>query len=390
MCSVNANCYPSPPGFAQKGIPATFVENNAELSKLNNVDTSITQHTISEEIIKARIYWLAADLVSQWRSLPAERWDLETVFQEFNPELKEGISEFTLSTSLLLNCLAYSKTSYSSLLVELEKNYSEQFNLLKNRGIVKTLVPVTVDITNFLLVSTEKCIQELQDNFESVTTKAYQNLEIHFYYLRDFGTNSVMDCMVFLIQELENLIKEYELKCQFYEDLIASSKQSFNNLSLQLLKWRPFSIKPTVESVFNALFVSYKLQLELKLYGAACQLLKMLKERVDKYTDSVAIIDKWLSELQSWFSLQYPLEPVNPTLLKDLSYRVEPILFRKEIEEYINLTLYEWNSLDETQLKDLKEQILSRVQLVCWEHYQESLLIKEKLSNRSFMKILEE
>lgn len=87
--------------------------------------------------------------------------------------------------------------------------------------------------------------------------------------------------------------------------------------------------------------------------------------------------------------MQYPLEPVNPTLLKDLTYRVDPLGFKKELEEYIGLSLDEWNSLDEAILKDLKSQILSRIQLVCLEHYQESLLIKEKLSHRTFMQITE-
>lgn len=279
-------------------------QSSTNLLKINKIEeTGLSPNSISEEIIKARIYWLAADLVSQWRSLPAERWDLETIFQELNPELKESSANFTLTHSLLINCLAYSQNSYRSLLVEIEESYSQQFGYLKNQDKVKLLIPATVDITKFLNTSIEECTKQLQNNFESVTTNAYQKLEMHFYYLRDFGTDSVIDCTVLLMQELELLIKKYESDCQIYEDLIDSSKQSFNNLSFQLLekfKWlmQIFSKKPTVDEVFYALFMSYKLQFELKLFSAGYQLLKMLKERVDKYIDSVSTIDRWLSELQ--------------------------------------------------------------------------------------------
>ncbi|HCF26786.1 MAG TPA: hypothetical protein DEV81_06160 [Cyanobacteria bacterium UBA11049] len=96
-----------------------------------------------------------------------------------------------------------------------------------------------------------------------------------------------------------------------------------------------------------------------------------------------------VSELQGWFNLQYPLEPVNPHFLKDLSDRIDPIVFKSQIESWAELSLYEWNSLDETQTMHLKEQILIQLQQVCWQHYTESLLIKEKLSNSNFLKIVE-
>ena len=84
--------------------------------------------------------------------------------------------------------------------------------------------------------------------------------------------------------------------------------------------------------------------------------------------------------------MQYPLEPVNPSLLRDLSQRIDPITFKSQIESWAELPLYEWSTLDETRTMHLKEQILIRVQHVCWSYYTEALLIKSKLSNSNFLK----
>ena len=82
-------------------------QNNVSLEKPSTTNsTSLSRLTISDETIKALIYWLAADLVSQWRTQPAERWDIATVFQSLDPQLKLNSSDFTLANSLLLNSLA--------------------------------------------------------------------------------------------------------------------------------------------------------------------------------------------------------------------------------------------------------------------------------------------
>lgn len=236
--------------------------------------------------------------------------------------------------------------------------------------------------------STQECLRQLKINFELVETKAHEDLQVHFYFLRSYGTDTAINSLIDLIQELELLIKNYESQCQEYENLIKSSRQSFENLSSQLSRWWQFDKKQKATSTLNALFLSYKLQLELQLFAAGCQVLKKLKFQVEEYTNSVSTIDRWLSELQEWFNLQYPLEPVNPTLLKDLSYRIDPIKLKKEIEDWAELPLYEWNSLDEIRTTHLKEQILIRLQQVCWSHYNEALFVKEKLSNSNFLKLL--
>lgn len=369
-------------------------EDNLGIQKINSTtDPSFSQIAITDETIKARIYWLAADLVSQWRSLPAERWDLSTIFQDLNPERTENLPEFNFTSSLLLNSLANSKINCSSLVVNLEKNYREffsnQFNYFNSNNVTVWLVPATVDVTKFLIESTQKCLQQLEDNFELITTQAHQKLELHFLFLQSFGTDAAIESLLFLIQELEVLIKNYSSYSQEYESLIESSKQSFRNLSSQLSKWWIANKKHKASSALNALFLSYKLQLEVQINNAGHQLLIILKERIEKYIDSLSTIDRWLSELQGWFSLQYPLEPINPSLLRDLTYRIDPMIFKEEIEKWAKLPLCEWNTLNEAQNFQLKEQILIRLQQVCWEHYTEALLVIEKLRDNKFMKILE-
>jgi len=369
-------------------------QNNVSLEKTSTTDsTSFSPLTISDETIKALIYWLAADLVSQWRTQPAERWDIATVFQELDPQLKPDSPDFILANSLLLNSLARSQTSYASFLADLaqsyQNNFQDRFNDISNKGVIKRLIPATADLTKFLIESAQKCEQQLEANFELVATKAHQNIEILFCILKDAGTDVAIDYLVSLVQEIENLIKDYEVRSLEYDYLIQSSKQSFRNLSSQLSQWWQPDKKGKADSALNALFLDYKLQIESQLYNVARQVLRVIKEKIEQYVNSLSTVDRWLSELQGYFSLQYPLEPVNPSLLRDLSERIDPIMFKSQIESWAELPLYEWNTLDETRTMHLKAQILIRVQHVCWSYYTEVLLIKSKLSNSNFLKSVE-
>ena len=366
-------------------------QNNVSLEKPSTTNsTSLSPLTISDETIKALIYWLAADLVSQWRTQPAERWDIATVFQSLDPQLKLNSSDFTLANSLLLNSLARSHTSYASFLADIaqsyQNNFQDRFNDISNKGVIKRLIPATAALTKFLIESTQKCEQQLEANFELVATKAHQNIEILFCILKDSGTDVAIDYLVSLVQEIENLIKDYEARSLEYEYLMQSSKQSFRNLSSQLSPLWQHDKKGKADSALNALFLDYKLQIESQLYNVARQVLRVIKEKIEQYVNSLSTVDRWLSELQGYFSLQYPLEPVNPSLLRDLSERIDPITFKSQIESWAELPLYEWSTLDETRTMHLKEQILIRVQHVCWSYYTEALLIKSKLSNSNFLK----
>ena len=369
-------------------------QNNVSLEKPSTTNsTSLSRLTISDETIKALIYWLAADLVSQWRTQPAEICDIATVFQELDPQLKLDSSDFTLANSLLLNSLARSHTSYASFLTDIaqsyQNNFQERFNDISNKGVIKRLIPATAALTKFLIESTQKCEQQLEANFELVATKAHQNIEILFCILKDSGTDVAIDYLVSMVQEIENLIKDYEVRSLEYDYLIQSSKQSFRNLSSQLSQWWQPDKKGKADSALNALFLDYKLQLESQLYNVARQVLRVIKEKIEQYVNSLSTVDRWLSELQGYFSLQYPLEPVNPSLLRDLSERIDPITFKSQIESWAELPLYEWSTLDETRTMHLKEQILIQVQHVCWSYYTEALLIKSKLSNSSFLKSID-
>lgn len=365
--------------------------NNNHLENLT-ITNSSSSLAIAPETIEAWVYWLAADVVGRWRSLPVEKCDLATIFAEVNPQLIENSPGFTSTSSLLLISLV-SKLSYNvhtSLLVEIEKKYQEkikeQFNYLNDSQIVEKLILAIADITKLLVDLSQEFSQQLKINFDTVTTKAYQNLQIYFYHLKDFGTDTAIDDLTCLILEIEKLIKNYESRYQEYELLAESSQYSFIKLSSELSQWWVYKKKEKATLVLNALFLSYKLRMESKVYKASYEILIKLKEDVETHIITVATIDRWLSDLQAWFLLAYPLEPASPNLLKDLSNRIDSVKFQQQIEHNVNVSLYEWSSLDENRVKFLKENILSQLQAVCLNHYKQSLLITEKLSNSNFMK----
>lgn len=353
--------------------------NSESLSTATN--SSSEEFAITDSTIRAWQYFLAADLVSQWRSLPVEEWDISAIFPEFNPELKRG-------NSLLLTRLSDSKTSNNSFLdtldTEFNEIYQQPLKYFSNSGIIKWLIPATAKLTNYLTKYIQSCLEQLEVNLDNLRPRLHQNIQIYFYSLNG-GTTSASACLNSLSEKLHCLAQEYEM--QWQESLYKSnaSRHSFENLSAQVSRLLEFSKQQKAESALNALRLTYKYQLSGQLYNAACKLLKSLSDQVQERILMLNEVDRFLERLQSEYVQQHPLLPVTAAFLKHyLSPRIEANQFLKEIEQWANNTMSEWASLEVVEISRIKQEILIRLQPVCWDFYCECYQVERKLSSSNF------
>lgn len=358
----------------------SLVGNHIYPSILNaSTSNSLSEVTLAHPIIKSWLYWLGADLVSQWRTLPIENWSFATVFHEINPQLSSA-------SSLLLTALAQSKVTNDSILDLLELKYQsiyqQQARYFTTTRILKWVIPLAATLANALTKSTQKCLEQLEINVDDLRTKLHQKQHIYFLVLSSAGTKSAFACLDSLSEQLHSLTQEYERQWQKSLFKSSASRHSFENLSAQISQWWELSRQQKADSALNSLRLTYKYQLEGQLYNAACQLLKELETQTQQHILYVTEVDLWLAQLQSWFVQQYPLDPVPTDFLKHyLSPRINAVEFLKAIEEWADCTTYNWVRLDEDELSDLKAEILRRLQPICWEFYTECFQINKRLSS---------
>ncbi len=79
------------------------------------------------------------------------------------------------------------------------------------------------------------------------------------------------------------------------------------------------------------------------------------------------------------------MSPVPGDFLKQyLSPRINALEFLKEIEQWLGSSRYEWVNLDEIDSLRLRQEILIRLQPVCWDFYTECFQVRKKLSSSDF------
>ena len=238
----------------------SLVGNNVIPNSLDTAtNTNLSPFTVAEQTISAWVYWLASDLVSQWRTLPIDSWSLATIFDELNPEIAGD-------NSLLLTALAQSKVDGGSFLSELDADYQEiyqqQFKYFTNSQVLKWLLPLTATLANCLTKRTQNCLEQLSNNVDDLRTRIHQKLQIYFYLLRESGSKTAFASLNSVGENLHILSKKSELQSQEYLYKSNASRHSFENLSAQISQWWQISKQQKADSMINALLLTYKFQIE--------------------------------------------------------------------------------------------------------------------------------
>ena len=372
----------SPEEFSSERV-CSLVESRQAGQTLNTVNApSDLEFTIAPTTIKAWQHWLAAELVSQWRSNSTEEWPLATIFQELNPTL-------TRNNSPLLDALAKSNTGNSSFVddlnVEAQKLYQQQIKYFNTNGILRWLIPATANLANHLTKSISCYQSQLDINLENLRSSIHQKLQIYFYLLKSAGTKTAFAQLICLSEELQFLAKEYELHWQECLYKSNASQHSFENLSAQISHLLEFSKQQKADAALNALRLTYQYQLQGQLYNVASQLLKELETQLQQHILILTHVDLYLDNLQFWYAQQYPLAPVPANFLKQyLSPRINALEFLKAIEQWTGSSFYEWTNLNEIDSLRLRQEILSGLQPICWNFYTECFQVQKKLSSSGF------
>lgn len=361
----------------------SLVENQSNSKNFQSVSNTTTEDfTVALTTIKAWQHWLAAELVSQWRSLPTEEWSLATIFQELNPAL-------TRNNSLLLDALAKSNTGNGSFVdelnIEAQKLYQQRIKYFNKNVILRWLIPATANLANHLTKSISSYQSQLDINLDNLRSSIHQKLQIYFYLLKSAGTKTAFAQLICLSEELQSLAKQYELHWQECLYKSNASQQSFENLSAQISHLLEFSKQQKADAALNALRLTYQYQLQGQLYNVASQLLKELETQLQQHILILTQVDLYLDHLHFWYAQQYPLSPVPANFLKHyLSPRINAVEFLSEIERWLGSSRYEWVNLDESESGHLKQEILIRLQPVCWDFYTECFQVQKKLSSSDF------
>ena len=372
----------SPEEFSSERV-CSLVESRQAGQTLNTVnDPSDLEFTIAPTTIKAWQHWLAAELVSQWRSNSTEEWPLATIFQELNPTL-------TRNNSPLLDALAKSNTGNGSFVdelnIEAQKLYQQQIKYFNTNGILRWLIPATANLANHLTKSISCYQSQLDINLENLRSSIHQKLQIYFYLLKSAGTKTAFAQLICLSEELQFLAKEYELHWQECLYKSNASQHSFENLSAQISHLLEFSKQQKADAALNALRLTYQYQLQGQLYNVASQLLKELETQVQQHLLILTHVDLYLDNLQFWYAQQYPLAPVPANFLKQyLSPRINALKFLSGIEQWLGSSRYEWVNLSEIDSLRLRQEILIRLQPICWNFYTECFQVQKKLSSSDF------
>lgn len=352
------------------------------LSLNTSANSNALELTISSTTIDAWQYFLAAYLVSQWRCIPTEDWTLATIFQELNPSL-------TRNNSALLDALVKSNAGSGSFLDGFSTKFEEielkQVKTFSNHEVLKWLVPATANLTSYLTKSISSYQKQLEINLENLRPLLHQKLHIYFYILKSAGTKTAFMRLNILSEKLHSLAKKYEWQWQECLYKSNASQQSFENLSAQLSRLWEFSKQQKAESALHALHLTYQYQLSGQLYNVATGLIRELETQVQQHILILTEIDLYLNQLQSKYAQQYPLSPLKADFLKHYLFpRINAVEFLEKIEQWIGRSFYEWVNLDEIESLRLKQEILIRLQPVCWDFYNECSLVEPKLNSSDF------
>lgn len=154
-----------------------------------NINTTIALRSdiSTHPIVKPWLYWLAADVISQWRSLPIEEESFATIFQEVNPKINSD-------SSPLLSALTISKENQNSI-ASIDLKYKEICQRNNTTNILKRIISLAEALGSSLTAYTDKCLKQLEANAESIRVNLHQKQQAYFFVLRTAGTKTASACL---------------------------------------------------------------------------------------------------------------------------------------------------------------------------------------------------
>ncbi len=330
-------------------------------------------------------YWLAAQVVGQWRDQPVEGCSVANIIDEL------GLSSAENRASLLkaLDTMATDTPLTLQLSMHLQslRERQRQQKLTPSRR-EEWLEQETAKVAQWFTqlppapsrpfqspIPASSCLAQLQSNVLALRSKVKHHLQGCFVRLQRPGSRALLQWLSFLAEALESIRTDYEAQRQenlrrensawraYYTLRESPEKHNWGLSRGSHLDW---------EAILRALAMAYDFKLGAEMYTQAAQLVGELAQETRLYAASVAQVDAMLARLQGWFTEHGSVEPLFVPLLKEsLRKQLNPAQLRSELENWVGCGLGHWGALESTKTAALCDQILARTRPLCLEVYTE-------------------
>lgn len=331
-------------------------------------------------------YWLAGQVVGQWRDQPVEGRSIASIIAEL------GLSSAESRASSLLDTLDTMATDTSlslqlTMRVQSLREQQRQLKLTPSRREqwldkeadmlaqwFTELSPVRYRPSQSPTLA-NGVLAQLQSNVLALRSKVQHQLQGCFIRLQRPGSQALVQWLSALAETLDSIRADYEAQRQDNLRRESSAWRAYCTLRapLEKHKWRlSGESRLDWEAILRALGMAYDFKLGSELYTQAAQLIGELAAETRLYAASVTQVDVMLAHLQGWFTEQGSVEPLFAPLLKEsLTERVNPAQLRGELESWVGCAISHWGALESSKTAALCEQILTRTRPLCLEVYTE-------------------
>jgi hypothetical protein len=324
-------------------------------------------------------YWLAAEMVDQWRNLPVKRSSVEAVIAEFGlvrlegeeipllEKLDQGEQMASISAELAMRVagIRHRHSQWQLFHPDLQQWLKQEIDTLSN-WFIQLPVPESSP------EGTAKCLAQLRVNAKAIQSKARLRLPEILQPLQEAGSRPSLEFLKDLGERLTNLYEEYETQLQQHFKQENSAWRALNSLSDQLQQRTFLSRRQPVdmEAIFQALFKAHRFKLEVEMYTQACQIIGWLRQQIHLYGARIVQTDALLTRMKAELLVNCPHEPIfAPVLKKHLATRVDGLKLLRGIERLVGCPLNQWGTLRSGQQALVKRQILAHLRPLCLEVY---------------------
>ena len=187
--------------------------------------------------------------------------------------------------------------------------------------------------------------------------------------LQKAGTEPLLKFLQELEVSLENAAEEYNRIQHNYLFKKSSAWRAYNKLVFKLDTEKKHK-KENWEAAWNALKLTYKFELEAKIYHYARQLVNQYLKQIQMYCQTLTATYKMLENLQAWFAKQSPLPSVLlPSLLVHLANEIDYYQLRNQFELQTGHFLNQWSASTSVSEELLREKITVFVRPIALQIY---------------------
>ncbi len=345
--------------------------------QLNNIHLSSIPLPLSK--LADWNYWLAAEMIDQWRRLPAEGISVAGVMAEFGllkvegdtfpllEMLDQGEQSVSISAELALRVaeIRHRHSQWQLFHPDLHQWLNQEVETLSKWF---SQLPIPYSAQNSL----GGCLAQLRVHAAAMQAKVRLRLPGVLSPLQQAGSHLALAFLKDLGETLTHRYEAYERKLEHCFKQENSAWRAFNSLSAQLQPRTFMSRRQPVEIevVLQALFKAHQFKLEVEMYTQACQIVGGLRQQIHLYAAEIVQADALLVRIKSELLVNCPHEPIlGPVLKKYLANRIDGLKLLRGIERLVGCPLNQWGQLRSGQQAVVQRQILAHLRPLCLEVY---------------------